>query len=60
MGELTATYDLKKTDVAVPMDRDKFYAEQAKIFRKTGKPTRAVEVVMTLLFNLSQHSMLVE
>jgi len=52
MGELVTTYDLKKTEVAVPMDREKFYAEQAKIFRKTGKPTRAVEVVMTLLFNL--------
>jgi isopentenyldiphosphate isomerase len=52
MGESITTYDLKKTDVAVPMDRDKFYAEQSKVFRKTGKPTRAIETIMVLIFNL--------
>jgi len=52
MGEQITTYDLKKQDVAVPMDRDKFYAEQVKSFKKTGKPTRAVETIMVLLFNL--------
>lgn len=52
MGELITTYDLKKPDAAVPMDREKFYAEQLKVFKKTGKPTKACEVVMVLLFNL--------
>jgi isopentenyldiphosphate isomerase len=52
MGEIITTYDLKKTDVAVPMDRDKFYAEQVKVFKKTGKTTRAIETIMVLIFNL--------
>ena len=33
------------------MDRDGFYNEQLEIFKETGKPTRAVEVVQTLLFS---------
>lgn len=52
MGELITSYDLKKPDVAAAMDRDKFYAEQTKVFKKTGKPTRAIETVMILIFNL--------
>jgi isopentenyldiphosphate isomerase len=52
MGELITTYDLKKPDIAAAMDRAKFYAEQIKSFKKTGKPTRAVETIMVLIFNL--------
>lgn len=33
------------------MDRDNFYKEQIKTFKKTGQPTRANEVVNILLFN---------
>ena len=50
MSEIITTYLLKDPDQKMPMDRDDFYNEQIRIFKETGKPTRAIEVVQLLLF----------
>jgi len=50
MSEIITTYLLKNPDQKMPMDRDDFYDEQIKVFKETGKPTRAVEIMDTMLF----------
>ena len=50
MSELVTTYLLTDLDQPMPMAREEFYEEQIKVFRKTGKPTRAVEIAQVLLF----------
>ena len=50
MPEIVTTYKLDDLDQPIPMDRDEFYNSQIKVFKKIGKPTRAVEVVQLLLF----------
>lgn len=51
MSENITTYELRDPDIAIPMDRDAFYAEQIETFKATGKPTRACEVINIILFN---------
>ncbi len=50
MAEIVTTYLLADPSEPVPMARDEFYEEQIAVYRKTGKPTRSVAVVQTLLF----------
>lgn len=35
----------------VPMERDKFYTEQIAVFKETGKPTQAVDIIAIFIFN---------
>jgi isopentenyldiphosphate isomerase len=51
MSEIINTYKLDNPLVVVPMEREEFYKEQEKIFKKDGKSTRAVEIVDILIFN---------
>lgn len=51
MSEIITTYELRDPEIAIPMERSEFYREQIKTFKLTGKPSRAVEVVVVLLFN---------
>ena len=54
MKETINTYLLGDLNTIIPMDRDAFYEEQVEVFEKTGKPTRASEVVNVFIFNLNQ------
>ncbi|MCX6784421.1 MAG: NUDIX domain-containing protein [Candidatus Komeilibacteria bacterium] len=54
MSEILNTYKLDDPETVEPMDRDEFYAEQIAVFKKTGKPTRAAEIVSILIFNEHQ------
>lgn len=51
MSETVNTYLLDNPEVLIPMDRKEFYAEQVAEYKKSGKPTRAVEVVNVMVFN---------
>ncbi|MCA9356118.1 NUDIX domain-containing protein [Candidatus Nomurabacteria bacterium] len=51
MSETVNTYSLDNTDFLVPMDRKAFYEEQTRVFKETGKPTKAVEIVNIMIFN---------
>lgn len=53
MSEIISTYLLDEPDVVVPMARNEFYKEQVGVFKKTGKPTRAVEIIHVFVFNES-------
>lgn len=50
MSEMVNTYLLRDPDQVIPMGREEFYEEQMEIFKKTGKPTRAIEIIQILLF----------
>lgn len=50
MSEIITTYKLTDLDQAIPMDRKEFYESQVETYKKTGKPTRATEIVQVLLF----------
>lgn len=54
MSEILNTFLLNDPETAVPMDRDDFYKEQIPIAQKTGKPTRAAEIISVLIFNSSE------
>ena len=54
MEEIINTYLLDDLETVIPMDRGDFYKEQVEAFEKTGKPTRANEVVAIFIFNLRQ------
>ncbi|EKD30200.1 MAG: hypothetical protein ACD_78C00121G0002 [uncultured bacterium (gcode 4)] len=51
MSELVNVFSLDTPDVILPTERKSFYQEQTEIFKKTGKPTKAVNVVNIFLFN---------
>lgn len=51
MVETIKTRLLSDPETVIPMDRKEFYEEQVKTFNKTGKPTRAADIVDILLFN---------
>jgi len=51
MVEDITIYEVREPEIAFPMDRDKFYDEQIKTIKKTGKADKIVEVVAVLLFN---------
>ncbi|MFZ2835660.1 MAG: hypothetical protein WA019_03015 [Candidatus Moraniibacteriota bacterium] len=50
MSETITTYKLPFSTKPTPMKREEFYREQKRIFNKTGKPTKACEIVQILLF----------
>ncbi len=54
MNEVIKTYLLDDPETVIPMDRNEFYDEQIKISKKTGKPTRAADIISVLIFNSSQ------
>ncbi len=54
MSEILNTFLLSDPETAVPMDRDDFYKEQIPIAKKTGRPTRAAEIISVLIFNSSE------
>lgn len=54
MKELISTFLLDDPENSLPMDRQEFYQEQIAAYKKTGKPTRACELVIVFLFNLHQ------
>ena len=58
MSETVKTYLLTDPDTPIPMDRADFYDEQIKVFKETGKPTRAVETISVFIFNTSGQLML--
>lgn len=58
MSEIINTYLLSDPKKIIPMEREKFYKEQIKIFKKTGKTTRAIEIVQILLFTPDQEIIL--
>jgi isopentenyldiphosphate isomerase len=59
MSEISNTYKLDNPSVLVPMGRKDFYTEQVEAFKKSGEPTRSIEIVNILLFN-SQGEMIVQ
>lgn len=50
MPETISTYHLDDLFHAHPMDREHFYKEQVGVFKKDGKPTRAIGIFDVLLF----------
>lgn len=58
-SEVLKTYLLDDPDTLIPMSRKEFYDEQIAVYKKTGKPTRAVEVIQVFIFN-SDKEMLVQ
>ena len=50
MAEKISTYTLDNLEDSVPMDRDEFYAEQKEEFRRNGKPSKAVDILVVFLF----------
>lgn len=53
MNEIITVYDLNDLETAIPMDRDEFYKEQIAVYKKTGKPTMAADIISVLIFNNS-------
>lgn len=58
MAEIVPTYLLKDLDQVIPMDRDEFYDEQIEVYKRTGKPSRAVADIKALLFNSHKEAIL--
>ncbi len=50
-NETIKTYLLNDPETALPMEREAFYKEQIEAFTKTGKPTRACDIVDIFIFN---------
>ncbi len=51
MSEIVNTYLINDPESLIPMKRSAFYEEQIKIFKETGNPTRAVDIVDIFIFN---------
>jgi isopentenyldiphosphate isomerase len=51
MSEVITTYEMRDPEIAIPMDRDEYYGQIIKEVEKSGKATKAVEIVAVLLFN---------
>lgn len=51
MSEIINTYLVNDPESLVPMKRSDFYQEQVKIFKETGNPTRACDIIDILIFN---------
>lgn len=50
MSEKITICDLEKPGTFFPMDREEFYEEQVKVFKETGKPSKASQIIDILLF----------
>jgi isopentenyldiphosphate isomerase len=59
MSEILNTYLLSDPETIVPMDRDEFYKEQIKEYKKNGAPNRAVDIIDVFIFN-RQHELLIQ
>jgi len=53
MSEYVNTYDLNNPYQVIPMQRDEFYDEQIEVYKKTGAPTKAVDIIDVIIFNES-------
>ncbi|MFA4818240.1 MAG: NUDIX domain-containing protein [Patescibacteria group bacterium] len=51
MSEILSTFLLNDVERSIPMARDEFYSDQVKVFKETGKPSKACEVVNVFIFN---------
>lgn len=51
MSEIINTYLMNDPETLIPMKRSEFYEEQIKIFKLTGNPTRACDVIHIFIFN---------
>lgn len=51
MSEAVTTYEMRDPDIAIPMDRDEYYDQVIKEIEKSGKATKAVEIISVFLFN---------
>lgn len=49
--EIIKVYDLKDPERAVPMSRIEYYDEQIEEYARTGKSSKAVEIISIFLFN---------
>lgn len=54
MSEVINVFSIDDPETAIPMDRDEFYKEQTATFKKTGKPTKACEIIDVFIFNRNQ------
>jgi len=59
MKEVITARSLDVPDEVLPMDRDSFYREQVEVFKASGKPTKAVDIIAVFIFN-SNHELLVQ
>lgn len=50
-AEIINAYSYDDPDNLIPMNRKEFYSEQITEYKKTGKPTKFVDVVQCLIFN---------
>ncbi len=51
MSEIINTYLLDDFETSLPMNRDAFYVEQIRSFEKSGKPSRAADIIAIFIFN---------
>lgn len=51
IGEAVTTFEVREPEITIPMDRDKFYENQIKTIKKTGKATMGIETMAVFLFN---------
>jgi isopentenyldiphosphate isomerase len=58
MPEIVNTYLLNDPDTAIPMNREEFYAEQVQEYKRTGKPSRAVDIIDIFIFNSEKELLL--
>jgi len=54
MSEIINTYLLDDPETIIPMERKEFYREQIEVYKKTGKPTRANDIIDIFIFNSHQ------
>lgn len=59
MSENVTTFEVRDPDIVIPMDRDKFYNDQIKTIKKTGKATMGVETMAVFLFN-KEHEIILQ
>ena len=50
MFEKITVFNLDNTESALSVNRDEFYIDQIEVFKITGKPTKACQVVDVFLF----------
>lgn len=54
MSEIVIVRSLDNPAEELPMDRELFYDDQLQIFKETGKPTKAVDVIAVFIFNANR------
>lgn len=51
MSEIINTYFVHDKETLIPMKRDEFYREQIAVYKETGSPTRACDIIDIFIFN---------